>query len=140
MGVKLFDITKATKAQILAYIDGEALPFIRMNEKAVAAGREPPFLNPRLEAIRYELVKQPDGTVLKRERNRPLLQEVGEVSNQWLCDARTTRTDGEKVFGKSNGDGNHCTDFAKYHDEHRLDFSQPCSIEPGDIEAWRDNN
>lgn len=139
MYIHKYDVAKMTKAELAAYIDNEALPFIRINEKCVAAGREPPFLNPRMEAIRYELVERSDGSIVKKERGTPLLQEVGEVSNQWLCDVRQTRTDGEKVFGKSGGDGNHCTDFAKYHDEHRLEFSTPCSVEVGEVESWRLN-
>lgn len=120
-----FDIKKMTKSELAAYIDREAQPFIELNNKAVAAGRQPPFVNPHLEAIRYELVKRPDGSIVKKERKEPLLAEVGEISES----IRIGKTDGGKVLS-TRGNG-------KYNDENKLVLTEALSIEVGEIAGFR---
>lgn len=125
---KKYDLASMSRTEVAAYIDEQALPFIRMNEKAVAAGREAPFLNPRAEAIRYKLVKRPDGSIVKRERRNPLLVEVGEVS-KYFATGRVASTDGERVLRQKNS--------GKYNDESRLMFSTPVSVEVGEVADFR---
>lgn len=121
------DIALKEKRELLRRVDEEALPFIRMNEKAIAAGREPPFLNPRAEAIRYKLVKRDDGSVAKVKRDTSLLIDVGEVSSAWIYNSRVNRTKGAKMLDTEKK--------GKYNDEHKIYLTTPCSIEHDEIET-----
>lgn len=121
-------IVRKQTTEIAKLIDEAAIPFIEINNRAVAAGRTPPFANPRLEAIKYELVRRPDGMIAKKERKEPLIIEVGEVDPS----VRVGRMDSEKVLS-TRGTG-------KYNDEHRLALSDSlgCSIEVGEVLGFRD--
>lgn len=120
------DIAKRTASEVARIIDEAALPFIEINNKAVAAGRKAPFMNPHLEAIRYELVRRPDGTIQKKERKEPL---VAEVTDDIDPAVRIGKTDGEKVLS-TRGNG-------KYNDEHKLVLTESCSVEVGEVAGFR---
>lgn len=120
------EITKRSSTEIARIIDEAAFPFIEINNKAVAAGREAPFANPHLEAIRYELVRRPDGTIQKKERKEPLVAEITESIDPSV---RVRKTDGEKVLS-TRGNG-------KYNDEHKLVLTEACSVEVGEVAGFR---
>ena len=121
-------IIRKQTTEISKQIDEAAIPFIEINNRAVAAGRMPPLINPHLEAIKYELVRRPDGTIVKKERMKPLIAEVGEIDPS----VRVGRMDGEKVLS-TRGNG-------KYNDEHRLVLSESlgCSVDVGEIQGFRE--